>query len=345
MNWNRIKVGTITLFFVLFVNWIFGVSSSIYNVLYFKSIFQCLRILHDYTLGLIPIPSIYVIAPIFIGVFFVFRQKVRFWWVESLISCIIWIIIAFYFAWGFNYQQPSIYEISKLEPISLDSSYITNTFRKQTLLLDSILRLTDSIYLTTSIDEIESDLREVQESIISKWGIPTIGRVRVRSIFKGSLLHIRTSGVYIPHAFEGHLDRGLYELQQPFTLAHEMAHGYGFTDESVCNFISYITCINSSSLEIQFSAELAYWRYLVGYYRYFHREKWKEEYENLNPKLHFHLDQISSHIEKYEDLMPKYRDVIYDKYLKSHGVKAGIRSYSQMILLIASYRKQNSNFN
>jgi hypothetical protein len=34
------------------------------------------------------------------------------------------------------------------------------------------------------------------------------------------------------------------------------------------------------------------------------------------------------------------RDVIYDKYLKSHGVKAGIKSYDQMIELIAAYRQK-----
>jgi len=296
--------------------------------------------MHDYTIGLLPIPSIYIIAPVFIGIFFVFRQKMKFWWLESIISCLIYIIIAFYVTWGFNYQQPSIYEISNLKPVEIDSAYITSTFRNQTKLLDSLLNENSELAIRNSHSNLESHLRDIQESIIRDWGVPTLGRVRVRPIFKGSLLHIRTSGVYIPHAFEGHLDSGLYGLQHPFTMAHEMAHGYGFTDESVCNFISYITCIQSNRSEVKFSAELAYWRYLVGYYKYFHRSIWKSEYENLNPKLKYHLNQISEHINKYKDWMPKYRDVIYDQYLKSHGVKAGIRSYSQMILLIASYREE-----
>lgn len=340
MNWNRIKVGAITLILVLFVNWLFGFSSFLYNILYFKSIFQIFRVVHDFTLGFLPIPSIYLIAPAFIGVFFFFRQKVRFWWLESIVSCLIFIIIAFYLAWGFNYQQPSIYKITRLKPANIDSTYITNTFRAQTLRLDSLLNSHPNLRME-SLNDLESHLRIIQEKILSEWGIPTIGRVRVRSIFKGSLLHIRTSGVYIPHAFEGHLDSGLYELQHPFTMAHEMAHGYGFTDESVCNFISYITCIQSKNPSVRMSAELAYWRYLVGYYKHFHDETWREEYNNLNPKLLYHLDQISEHITKYKDWMPKYRDVIYDKYLKTHGVKSGIRSYSQMILLIASYRENS----
>ena len=345
MNWNRIKVGVITLLFVLLINWIFSFSSLLYNILYFKSTFQLFRVLHDFTLGFLPIPSFYIIAPFFIGYFFVFRHSNRFWWLESIISCLIWIIVAFYLTWGFNYQQPSIYSITKLKPVTLDSIYITNTFRNQTMLLDSLLKVNPELNIKGSLVELESHLRIDQEFIIKEWGIPIVGRVRVRPMFRGSLLHIRTSGVYIPHAFEGHLDSGLYEIQYPFTMAHEMAHGYGFTDESVCNFISYVTCIQSNRPEVIFSAELAYWRYLVGYYRYFHRKTWKEEYRNLSPEIIYHLNQISEHADRYEDWMPKYRDIIYDKYLKSHGVKAGIRSYSQMILLIASYNKSQLDSN
>jgi hypothetical protein len=155
-------------------------------------------------------------------------------------------------------------------------------------------------------------------------------------------LHFRTSGIYIPHAFEGHIDKGLHEIQHAFTMAHEMAHGYGITDESECNFIAYLTCLQSSDMNIRYSAELAYWRYLAGYFKYFHRADWESIYNGLNPKLIEDLDAISSHISKYKDWMPKYRDLIYDRYLKTHGVKAGIRSYNQMILLIAAYRESKN---
>ncbi|MBT8233245.1 MAG: DUF3810 family protein [Saprospiraceae bacterium] len=338
MNWNRIKVGGITLGIVLIFNWIFSKSPIIFDYLYFKSIFQAFRGLHDFTLGFLPIPSLYIIAPVFIGYFFYKKKDFKYWILESIGACLIWIVVFFYITWGFNYQQPHIGKMLNLPSVKVDSVYISQTFRDQTKILDSMLtNLT--IEAPTDIIKLENETRILQEDLLTKWKIPTIGRVRVRSLFGGSLLHIRTSGIYIPHAFEGHLDSGIYPLQYPFTLAHEMAHGYGFTDESVCNFVSYLTCLKSSNPTVRFSAELAYWRYLVGYYKYFHREVWKEEYQNLNPKLKYHLDEISNHVERYKDWMPKYRDVIYDKYLKSHGVKAGIRSYNQMILLIAAYRQ------
>ena len=323
----------------------FSSSYVAYDWLYFKTIFQFFRIIHDYTLGWLPIASIYIIAPLFIGYFFYKRQKIKFWWLESIISCLLFIIVAFYITWGFNYQQPSIYKTANLEPVKLDSSYITETFKLQTNVLDSLLLKNPDLNLEESTTSIENNLRILQERILQEWNVPTLGRVRVRKMFKGSLLHFRTSGIYIPHAFEGHLDGGLYRLQHPFTLAHEMAHGYGFTDESVCNFVSYLTCIASDDPAIRFSAELAYWRYLVGYYKYFNRQAWKTEYENLNPLLKYHLEQIFEHINNYKDWMPKYRDIIYDQYLKTHGVKAGIRSYDLMIVLIAAHNKSQKSSN
>ena len=40
--------------------------------------------------------------------------------------------------------------------------------------------------------------------------------------------------------------------------------------------------------------------------------------------------------------MPQARDKIYDKYLKSHGLAAGIASYDQIVDLVAAFNKTNS---
>lgn len=332
MNWNRINVGVITLILVLALNYLFKIWPWFYEWGYLKSVFQAFRIAHDYTLGFLPIPSLYLIAPIFIGFFYYKRSKTRFWLLKSTLACLIWIIVAFYIFWGFNYTQPSLYRHLGMERVEIDSAYISQAYMRQSAKLVKMLE--NDI---PDIRNYENTIRLSQEKLLKEWDIPTVGRVRVRKILSGSLLHIRTSGIYIPHAFEGHVDSGLYSKQHPFTMAHEMAHGYGFTDESVCNFIAYLTCLQTDDPYIQYSAELAYWRYLARYYKYYHSDTWAEKRAMLAPQLLEDLDQIRLHIQKYKDWMPKYRDVIYDQYLKSHGVKAGIKSYDEMIMLIAAY--------
>ena len=123
-------------------------------------------------------------------------------------------------------------------------------------------------------------------------------------------------------------------------MAHEMAHGYGFTDESVCNFIAYLTCMKAEETALTYSATLAYWRYLAKYFRYFFPEEYKSFRMTLNLVILNDLDEIHRHIEKYKDLMPRSRDIIYDSYLKSHGVKSGIKSYDEMIKLIAAHNQK-----
>jgi hypothetical protein len=337
---NRIKIGVIVLVLVLAVELLFSYVPSLYETLYFNSLFQLIRVVHDYSLGLLPIPSIYIVLIGFLWYFFRDVRATILSWLSAVLRFIIWVIIFFYVGWGYNYNQENLSTSLSLEVPSIDSTYISQAFLQQT---DRLYAIKDSMTgIQSQFYFIENGIRDLQESVLDEWGWPTYGRVRVRYLWPGLLLHFRTSGIYIPHAAEGHIDAGLYVKQHPFTIAHEMSHGYGITDESEANFVAYLTCIKSKNLDIVYSAELAYWRYLARYYKAFHPESWTEFYNGLDARLIQDLNLINDHIKMYKDWMPKYRDVIYDNYLKSHGVKAGIKSYDQMILLIAAYKNKNA---
>ncbi len=336
-SWSKLSVGVTTFILVVLCNLLFYNSSWAYSTLYQKGLFQAIRAVYDYTLGWLPFPSIYIILPLFLWYFLYQKGHTIKSFVLAIVTALIWIVNLFYLLWGFNYAQPSLYQTMDLEPIVIDSTYISQAFLAQTALVS---QLSSNTYNEMPRQEMEHKIRELQEDLLSDWGIPTVGRVRIRHLPAGSLLRLRTSGIYIPHAIEGHIDTGLYYKQHPFTMAHEMAHGYGFTDESVCNFIGFLTCIQSSDPLIRYSAELAYWRYLARAYRAYHRAEWADIYNNLSPNLKDDLKAISSHVNRYKDLMPQARDKIYDQYLKSHGVSAGIASYDQIVNLVAAYRHQ-----
>ncbi len=342
MKDKRLKVGVITLAIVFVIEIIFSYSPYLYETLYFRGLYQLIRVVHDYTFGLLPVPSLYLITIYFLWYFFRDVKAQLKSWVSAVARFLIWVIIFFYVGWGYNYNQENLSSRLELVPPVIDSTYISEAFLAQTELLyalkDSMTGQTSKYFF------IENGIRDHQEIVLKKWNIPTHGKVRVRYLWPGFLLHFRTSGIFIPHASEGHIDGGLYVKQHPFTMAHEMSHGYGITDESEANFVAYMTCLQSDKLHIVYSAELAYWRYLARYYRSFHPETWSQVYNELDARLIQDLNLISKHISKYKDWMPKYRDVIYDGYLKTHGVKAGIRSYDQMILLIAAYKEKYGAF-
>lgn len=55
----------------------------------------------------------------------------------------------------------------------------------------------------------------------------------------GCLLVFGTAGIFWPFSGEGYVDSGLDSLVIPFTMAHEFAHGFGWTDEGNAILLLY----------------------------------------------------------------------------------------------------------
>lgn len=249
------------------------------------------------------------------------------------------VFCAFYLSWALNYNATPVEKKVNLTIENPSDELLKQRFIEVS---NELNRLSANIGERPELNfrDIEKRIRPNLESILDEFSYPTYGRVRVRKIFSGSILRIRTSGIYIPHAFEGHVDGGLYRLQWPFTIAHEMAHGYGITHESDCNFFAYLVCSDIEDPIFQFSAQLAYWRYLAYQVRSIDKDYYQKIRESLDGRVENDLLEIRKHIDRYPDMMPKYRNVIYDQYLKSHGVASGIRSYDRMILLLEAWHKK-----
>ena len=313
------------------------------DIFYLNGLFQMFRIIYDHTIGLLPIPFIYLILPFVI--FLVFRQIFRkLNWKAKLLNIaeiVLYVFCAFYLTWALNYNATPVEKKIDLEVVNPTDQELIHRFEKVSLELNS---LSANIGERPQLDflELEKTIRPELEAILKEFSYPTLGRVRVRKIVPGSILRIRTSGIYIPHAFEGHVDGGLYRMQWPFTLAHEMAHGYGITHESDCNFFAYLVCSQIDDPIFQYSAKMAYWRYLAYQVKSIDKKFYESSRENLAPEVINDLKEIRKHIDRYPDLMPKYRNIIYDNYLKTHGVKSGIKSYDRMILLLEAWNKKQS---
>ena len=179
------------------------------------------------------------------------------------------------------------------------------------------------------------------EKLLEKLGYPTAGEVRGRLLQpKGILLRFSTAGVYFPWTGESNIDAGLHPVQIPFTLAHEFAHGYGFTDEGTCNFLAYLACIQSDNKLFRYSGQLSYWRYLASAYRRHNREAYKVFFEKLPKGVVADLYDIDANSDKYPDILPRFRDAAYDTYLKTQGISEGEKNYSRIIMLVKSWREK-----
>ena len=277
-----------------------GLTSHVYT----RGLFQIIRVVYDYTIGLLPIPFIYL-ALLFVFLLLakvvssVFRDKMLLSFLFRIIKILAGILIAFYVLWGFNYFKNGFAKEIGLELIEEEDLDMEKALFDENEILNSFdFEEFDSLYFQ-NYKEYESLIRIELESYIKELGYPVLGRVRVRALPRGTLLNFRTSGIYIPHALEGHFDFGLHHVQYPFTLAHEMAHGYGFTDESVCNFLAYIACMRSERQELKYSASLSYWRYLAS--NVDSKEVFLRSKELLKEEIKSDLVEIRKHVDRYRD--------------------------------------------
>ena len=347
-----LSLGLLT-FFINFLASL-GLQKEIY-LAYSRFIFPVIRTIYDNTIGNLPFPSFYL--PFFGLIIYLITFLYNYFKSNKInnnkhscksimlfiASALGWIYFLFNFLWAFNYYRPSLESTLELPKIEIDSNILVNELTQVTETLNSqkshLVRNKAEWNEKPDLKKLEDDIRISQVDLIHGWGDELSGRVRVRLLYpKGLLLSISTAGVYIPFSCEGHIDPGMHPLQWPFTIAHEMAHGYGYTDEGECNFIGFLTCIQTKDAYIQYSGWLGYWRYLFFQAKELSPEIAAEIYCNLTPEVVSDLTAIRRDLNNYPDIFPWLRDAMYDYYLKSQGIDKGLQSYEGIISLVLSWK-------
>jgi hypothetical protein len=319
---------------------------------YYIIVFAAIRYIYDHTVGRLPFASMYLLL---IGVGWasvVFCRKAYFYklrhgWYAVLkfiigrtVNVVLLLVGLFYLFWGYNYHRSGLLETQQWTEVEIDSTILVrelfevtqrlNTYQKA----DSTISKQQMPWVT-----IENEVRQSQTQLLQQWKYPTPGNVRIRPLYpKGSLLRISTAGFYNPFSFEGHVDPGLNPLQWPFTIAHEMAHGYGFTDEGECNFIGLASCVSSDNTYMQYSGWISYWRYLFYDVNSRYPTTAQKYYDLLHHNVVQDLKAIRQDSQKYPDIFPWARDLFYDLYLKLHGIEDGLASYNDISRLMISYQ-------
>ncbi len=250
------------------------------------------------------------------------------------------VICLFYILWGFHYVAPSpvlklnisVSEISKsdleheLELTKTALVDISNTKKSFNNLNINALKAETFSFCR---DNLNPRLWCHRDKAV--W-------IPVRQIYpKGWLSGFGASGIYNPFTGECNIDAGLHYLQKPYTIAHELTHACGITDEGFCNFVAYQVCCNSSIIDHQYSGHLMYWRTVAAAYKTLDPERYKVLRASLPPNIISDLDEINANIRSMPNFISSHAE-IYDAFLKSQGQQAGIQSYDKVIGLVRAYR-------
>ena len=260
---------------------------------------------------------------------------------------LLWIYVWFYLAWGLNYSQKNFYERTRIPY----TAYTPDNFRSFT---DSYIENLNSSY--TDITSVEKELvcREsvrVYNQIGDSLGVhrPFHQTPRAKTmLFTPLISMVGVTGSMGPFFCEFTLNGDLLPSQYPATYAHELAHLLGITSEAEANFYAYQVCTRSQVQAIRFSGYLSVLPHVLNNARQLMaEEEYAQLFRRIRPEIIGLAKKNSEYwMKKYNPVIGRIQDRIYDLYLKGNKIESGRKNYSEVVGLLISYEewKKNSIF-
>jgi hypothetical protein len=339
-----------------------GSDSPLAEKIYGRGLFAGFRWIWDYSIGLSPVPLLYLgLVPAL--AFLIGKQIQRISahrvkrdgrWMKKIallgLGAAAWagaLIFFFYVLWGFNYNRPGMDKRLGLDITPLESSDValeTEWAVKEAAASRSRISgaLTAGALDRTLLPAaLEKEIRGALTEVFRILGYPSPGRVRVRRFFPGGwMMRFSGSGIYLPYFGEGYLAGNLTPSEIPFTMAHEMAHGYGITDEGEANFLALLACEASSQPLVRYSGLLSYWMTAAGELGRMDRAAARALAGLVSDGMRADILALQANWKKFESPLGSLGEKVYEKYLRSQGVKEGLKSYSRFLNLRVAWRKK-----
>ncbi|MCO6462307.1 MAG: DUF3810 family protein [Saprospiraceae bacterium] len=265
-------------------------------------------------------------------------------WGKFLVEPLLWIIILYFWLWGFNYLSPRPENFMFKEEMSVPKSELLEALQHQTIRVNSLRDSLDSDLIKDKTRFSKTEVQNWQEKVDN-----AIRQYRYKSNHEidlcearpmGLLLRFGAAGLYNFVLARPTIDPGLHILQMPNTSLHEITHAYGVANEASANFIAYIAGNESNDLITKYSVNLSFWRTLRMACMDADSATTAMITSFLNPSVRRDIREIRKQMERYPDWLPQLRDNFYDFFLKSQGIEEGVESYSMYVPLVLRWEKE-----
>lgn len=253
-------------------------------------------------------------------------------------------ICLFYCLWGVHYLAPNpALKMNLTIKSTTKAELLAELMRTKDSLIQIINQKSDNI-----LDDKQLNINELkQETFIFckqnlnpnlQYHLNQSVLIPVRQIYpKGWLSGFGASGIYNPFTGECNIDAGLHPIQKPYTIAHELTHACGITDEGFCNFVAYLVCTKSLNIDHRYSGYLMYWRTVGAEYKAVAPENYRALRASLPAAIITDLDEINATMLAMPNFISNHT-YIYDAFLKSQGQQEGVESYNKVIGLVRAFR-------
>lgn len=336
-NYSGLLAGVIFLSVFLVLRSNPGLAEKTYG----EWIYPIVRWLFDHSLGLLPLPVIYVLLPALLLLLLwpLRKPSTRMLFPRRVLNVTGWLLAAFYLLWGFNYARPTLMERLNVEVhdiedqllINLGSATVSqmNTLRKPALLDDH----PDG----RALDQM---LQPAVRDAVASFGISLSTSSRTRHLSPAGVLRkFGITGIYMPFTGSGLLEKAHPHPEKAFVVAHELAHSFGVTDEGEANLIAYLAGARHSDPRLQYAAHLGMWEYLMVQYRQRSISAGLALEDQLSSTVQEDLAHLRAERRRYREWIPNLGETFNDAYLKMQGVDSGTVAYTLLPAMYLSLKQ------
>ena len=267
-------------------------------------------------------------------------------WFFKYLSPVLWLIIIFYWLWGFNYQavKPELYLIIDKNNSGILANEYFEAFHNSTITINEIREmLSTQLDTLQNIEQATANYKHWQmelQSVLQKLNYNIAGTPNyIYFKPKGFLLRLGTAGFFNFIIGRPTLDPGLHPVQIPSIVLHELTHVYGIGDEGSANFLAWMVGSASSDPLLRYSVELGLWQSLHRQCKMLDSLQARTIANLISTPIKSDIENIRFEMDKYPDFAPQLRDQFYGLFLKSQGIEEGMGSYDRYLDLVMKYKR------
>lgn len=237
---------------------------------------------------------------------------------------------------GLTLQESSTAELNRLCLLLAEQA---NTYREILTLEDEngAMKLKDA-----SVRELSKTARSAYEALNQEYAVFDYRTATSKPIFFSRFMsYTDLVGIYCPITMETNINTDVAHYSIPSTICHELSHFYGFMREDEANFISYLVCMKSDSIEFKYSGTMLALIHAGNKLAEVDMDAYNALWATYSEGLATDLKQNSAYWQQFrESVVKEVSTNINDAYLKANNQTDGVRSYGRMVdLLLAYYRE------
>lgn len=282
--------------------------------------------------------------------------QIRFQLIMTALQNILCLVAVIFFLYvllcGINYHRYSVQhylglsvENSSVE--ELEGLLIELADRATSLRANLMTENENGVYvLPMSERELGKEAKKAYENLAKEYEIFAGIYPAPKPVFFSQLMsYTQITGVFTCWTMEANVNIDISPYSIGSTMCHELAHLHGFMREDEANYISYIACLASDSLDLQYSGTMLALIYTGNALYGKDADRYFEVYRNhYSEAVVRDLVANSEYWDKFEDTkVAETAEKVNNTYLKANNQTDGTQSYGRVVdLLLAQYRKKNN---